>query len=259
MSRNNNNNVSEKKYCKVCQDAGKSEAEFRSHFTRESRDPNSNVTCPLLLALECRYCYKNGHTVKYCPAIKEREKQNKREETSYRFYETSKKVSNPVTFTNPKQSQKNAFTCLNCDSDDEYNNVKNNNTKNNTLNLEFPELVQAKNTAYNSNTNNSYANALATAVPEPKVVKPVLIPVPVPVPVPVSLPKINYIPRTTVPIPIPTPVPTIIVPFPSNIKKLSTISWADMESDSSDEEEEYINSSPVNSKITMVNGYDSDW
>lgn len=257
MSRNTKNTVSEKKYCKVCQDAGKSEAEFRSHFTRESRDPNSNVTCPLLLALECRYCYKNGHTVKYCPAIKEREKQNKREETSYRFYETSKKVSNPIN--NQKQPPRNAFTCLNCESDDEDNNVQNNvkinNAKNNTLNLEFPELVQAKNTAYNSNNSNSYANALATAVPEPKVVKPILIPVPV------SLPKINTIPNTTVPIPITTTVttPTINVPFPSNIKKLSTISWADMESDSSDEEEEEYNSSPINSKITMVNGYDSDW
>ena len=258
MSRNNNNNVSEKKYCKVCQDAGKSEAEFRSHFTRESRDPNSNVTCPLLLALECRYCYKNGHTVKYCPVIKEKEKQNKRDESSYRFYETSKKVSNPVD--KQKQAPRNAFTCLNCDSDDEDNNVQNTNvqntnTKNNTLNLEFPELVQAKNTAYNSNINNSnsYANALATAVPEPKVVKPVLIPVPVPV----SLPKINYIPRTTVTTTVPTP--TINVAFPSNIKKMSTISWADMEDSSDDDEEEYINSSPVNSKITMVNGYDSDW
>ena len=254
MSRNNNNNVSEKKYCKVCQDAGKSEAEFRSHFTRESRDPNSNVTCPLLLALECRYCYKNGHTVKYCPVIKEKEKQNKREESSYRFYETSKKVSNPID--KQKQAPRNAFTCLNCESDDEDNNVKNNNTKNNTLNLEFPELVQAKNTAYNNNNSNNYAAALATAVPEPKVVKPILIPVPVPV----SLPKINYISKTTVPILIPVPTPTINVAFPSNIKKMSTISWADMESDSSDDdEEEYINSSPVNSKITMVNGYDSDW
>ena len=257
MSRNNNNNVSEKKYCKVCQDAGKSEAEFRSHFTREARDPNSNVTCPLLLALECRYCYKNGHTVKYCPVIKEKEKQNKREESSYRFYETSKKVSNTVT--NQKQEQRNAFTCLNCDSDDEDSNVKNSNVKNNSLNIEFPELVQAKKIIYNSN---SYANALATAVPEPKVVKPVLIPVPVPVSLPkiINIPKINTITKTTVSVQMPIPVPTPVnVALPSNVKKLSTISWADMEDDSSDDEEEYINNSPVNSKITMVNGYDSDW
>lgn len=244
MSRNNNNNknkntVSDQKYCKVCQDAGKSEAEFRSHFTRESRDPNSKVTCPLLLALECRYCYKNGHTVKYCPIIKEREKQNKREEASYRHYEMGKKASNPIEKT--KQAPKNAFTCLNCDSDDEDNNKP--------LTEEFPELVKANITVLNTNNNknSNYAAALATAVPEPKVVKSV------PIAIPLSLPN------TTV------PVPTKKIEFPNIIQKTSMLSWADEESDSSDDEEEEeeeeqeYNNSPMNSKNTMVNGYDSDW
>jgi hypothetical protein len=63
-----------KKYCKVCQDAGKSEEEYTSHFTRESKDPNAKVICPLLLSLECRFCYKNGHTIKYCPTLKQKGK-----------------------------------------------------------------------------------------------------------------------------------------------------------------------------------------
>jgi hypothetical protein len=58
------------KYCKVCHDAGKTETEYRSHFTRETRDPSSKVVCPTLLALECRYCFKKGHTVKYCLVLK---------------------------------------------------------------------------------------------------------------------------------------------------------------------------------------------
>jgi hypothetical protein len=237
MSRNNNNNnnknkntVSEQKYCKVCQDAGKSEAEFRSHFTRESRDPNSKVTCPLLLALECRYCYKNGHTVKYCPIIKEREKQNKREEASYRNYEMGKKASKPIEKT--KQAPRNAFTCLNCDSDDEDTKVTHK-----KLTEEFPELVKANITA--PNKNNNYAAALATAVPEPKVVKSV--------PIPISLSKTEVQVTKKVEVPI--------------IKKSSMLSWADEESDSSDdeEEEEEEYNSHINSKNTMVNGYDSDW
>ena len=60
------------KYCKVCHDAGKSESEYRSHFIRETRDPNSKVTCPTLLNLECRFCFKRGHTVKYCKVLKEK-------------------------------------------------------------------------------------------------------------------------------------------------------------------------------------------
>ena len=235
MSRNNNNKkntVSDQKYCKVCQDAGKSEAEFRSHFTRESRDPNSKVTCPILLALECRYCYKNGHTVKYCPIIKEREKMHRREEASYRQYEMDKKASKPIE--KPKQAPRNVFTCLNCDSDDENNNQ---------LTEEFPGLVNANITAPNNNKNknSNYAAALATAIPEPKVIK--LAPVP--------------LPKTTVSV----LVPEKKIEFPNIIKKPSMLSWADEESDSSDdeEEEEELYNSPINSKNKMVNGYDSDW
>jgi hypothetical protein len=65
-------------YCKVCHDSGKPESEYRSHSTRETRDPNSKVTCPMLLAIECRFCHKSGHTVKYCPALKEKKRDDAR-------------------------------------------------------------------------------------------------------------------------------------------------------------------------------------
>jgi hypothetical protein len=94
------------KFCKVCQDAGKSEAEFRSHFIRETRDPNSKITCPTLLAIECRYCYKRGHTLKYCSAFKN--KTNKKTE------QPTKKTEKPL-----EKKQTNAFSCLYADSDDE--------------------------------------------------------------------------------------------------------------------------------------------
>jgi len=70
FNNNNNNNVNSRKpFCKVCADAGKSDT---AHFPRKTPDPNSEVVCPTLLALECRYCFKNGHTVKYCVVLKER-------------------------------------------------------------------------------------------------------------------------------------------------------------------------------------------
>ena len=76
---------SSKMYCKVCHDSGKSEAVYTSHFIRESVDPNSKVLCPTLLALECRFCFCKGHTVKYCSALKRRNSErlrNNNEETT---------------------------------------------------------------------------------------------------------------------------------------------------------------------------------
>lgn len=57
------------KTCKFCKDAGKSENEYTSHFLRESKDPNSRITCPTLLAIQCRYCSKKGHTVSKCQKL----------------------------------------------------------------------------------------------------------------------------------------------------------------------------------------------
>ena len=56
-----------KSFCKVCQDAGKPESTYTSHNVRQTQDKNSPVTCPTLLAQECRVCYKRGHSSKYCP------------------------------------------------------------------------------------------------------------------------------------------------------------------------------------------------
>jgi hypothetical protein len=93
---------SNQKFCKVCQDAGKSETEYRSHFIRETRDPNSKITCPTLLAIECRYCFKRGHTLKYCSAFKNKS------------VKLVKKVEKPKSI----KKETNTFSCL-YDSDDE--------------------------------------------------------------------------------------------------------------------------------------------
>ena len=61
------------KFCKVCQDAGKTLAEYTSHNVRETKSPTARVTCPTLLAQECRFCFNKGHSLKYCPQIKKKE------------------------------------------------------------------------------------------------------------------------------------------------------------------------------------------
>lgn len=72
----NANTNSRKPFCKVCADAGKTDT---AHFPRRTPDLNSEVVCPTLKALECRYCFKNGHTVKYCPVLKERNERDDRD------------------------------------------------------------------------------------------------------------------------------------------------------------------------------------
>ena len=57
------------KFCKICKDSRKSNSVVHSHNVRE----RGRVVCPTLLATECRFCKKKGHTPKFCPKLKERE------------------------------------------------------------------------------------------------------------------------------------------------------------------------------------------
>lgn len=111
MSRiiaNNNNN--KKPFCKVCADAGKTDT---AHFVRLNANPDSPVTCPTLLALECRYCYKSGHTVKYCSILKKNNKENERA-----MRRTLTTLTPPVV-PKPTKKDNNKFAALMDDNDDE--------------------------------------------------------------------------------------------------------------------------------------------
>ena len=74
-----NNQSIMSKFCKVCFEAGKEESVFKSHFVRSGPGMNCPVVCPTLLATECKYCHKVGHTVKYCDVLKNNEKHRRRE------------------------------------------------------------------------------------------------------------------------------------------------------------------------------------
>ena len=102
-SKNYNNKP--KPFCKVCFDAGKTDT---AHFVRSSPDPKSKVTCPTLLALECRYCAQVGHTVKYCSVLK---KNNKDKD---RFDRQTRVVAAPPP--PPPIKNNNMFAALETDS-----------------------------------------------------------------------------------------------------------------------------------------------
>lgn len=57
-----------KRFCKVCFDAGQSEALCTSHYPKSSSGPDGKVICPTLLSQACLTCGKKGHTSSYCRA-----------------------------------------------------------------------------------------------------------------------------------------------------------------------------------------------
>lgn len=129
MSHSNNNNSIKlnnkssvyKTFCKVCQDAGKTDKEYTNHNVR---DRTGKTVCPTLLAQECRNCYKHGHTVKYCPLIKAETKA-----VNKKPYEQQVKAEQPKS--------KNVFMLLESDSESD-NEVEEEQSKE----TEFPVLQQ---------------------------------------------------------------------------------------------------------------------
>lgn len=57
--------AAEKPGCAHCRNLG---LPF-DHWLRASMDPNSEITCKVLLATECRYCHKFGHTSSRCDVL----------------------------------------------------------------------------------------------------------------------------------------------------------------------------------------------
>jgi hypothetical protein len=95
----------------VCFDSGKDESIYTSHFVKSA--PSLGViVCPTLKATECRYCKKSGHTVKFCKALQEKEKMNKKRKEM--------PTKTPVKKEKVVEKVRNPFEALNFDSDDEY-------------------------------------------------------------------------------------------------------------------------------------------
>jgi len=121
MSRTTN---VKKPYCKVCQDAGKPESEYTSHWVK---DLSGKTTCPTLLSTECRYCFKLGHTAKFCNVLAKNNKEKDRAERKLQAMITEK--PKPVVQKKPQ----NGFAALCEDSDSEEEVI---------IVIEYPSLLK---------------------------------------------------------------------------------------------------------------------
>lgn len=108
--------------CKVCQDAGKPENVYSTHYVK---DLNGNITCPTLLSQECRYCHKKGHTTSHCSTLK---KQKEIEEN------LKKPPLSPNKKKAPVEKKANVFAYLDMNSDDDESDDEKEAEQ-------FPELV----------------------------------------------------------------------------------------------------------------------
>lgn len=67
-------------FCGVCYKAGKGKDVYTNHWTRETPDPKSIVTCPTILNTVCKYCKEKGHTMKYCGLLNEKKTRDNKDE-----------------------------------------------------------------------------------------------------------------------------------------------------------------------------------
>ena len=186
LSNNNYSNNAKKPFCKVCFDAGKADT---AHFIRKTPDPKSAVTCPTLLALECRYCLQHGHTVKYCTVL---QKQDKADNKNKRvIFNTPNPIQNPTTTKNS-----NKFAVF--EDEDDLEQLQQlqqqqiceqrilqfptlNTLTNQTLdNIQFPKLATqtlSTKTTINQHTTNKWAAMASVAAnkPIPIIYKPITI------------------------------------------------------------------------------------
>jgi hypothetical protein len=103
---------------------------FNTHFLRESKDPNSRVTCPELLNMVCRYCKTKGHTKGHCPKLKEKndttkktQRESQRDQVGEDGWSTVQKTnrSEKVTSSDPADKSflsKNPFLAISCEEDE---------------------------------------------------------------------------------------------------------------------------------------------
>ena len=101
-----NTKQNNKPFCLVCKNAGKTEKEYTSHYTKSSKEKNAVILCPTILNNICTYCKNKGHFKSNCSVLLEKEKE-KEKEKAYKEYQEKKQ-----TVTQSTQKPKNMFELL---------------------------------------------------------------------------------------------------------------------------------------------------
>jgi hypothetical protein len=139
-----------------------------NHWLRKTPKANSQVICPVLLATNCTYCNKPGHTAGYCQLKKQEMKTAEKEFRTAKYFEKTTSVA--------KTPIKPGFAVLEETSTEKAKTNINTNTKQvgekrTRCEMDFPELViQKSNHKKTENLAFSYSEMAAKPVVEEKIV-----------------------------------------------------------------------------------------
>ena len=168
------NNSSKKPFCKVCHDAGKPESVYTSHCvkTYNIKTGKTDTTCPTLMALECRYCWKLGHTVKFCPVLEENKKMDVERARDRARHEYQARQEQQQAAVQAQNKPKNAFAAFAEEQEEEEREVQELQAKQELqvkqelqAKEDFPALMGNTRVAQNSNAK-SYSCVASTPADE---------------------------------------------------------------------------------------------
>ena len=174
FNNNANRNNSKKPYCKVCHDAGKPESVYTSHCvkTYNINTGKTDTTCPTLLALECRYCWKTGHTVKFCPVLEENKRMDAQRARERARHEYQARQEQQQAAVQTQNKPKNAFAAFAEEQEDEEREAQEEVAKQELqakqelkAEQEFPALMGNTRVVQNNNAK-SYSCVAATPADE---------------------------------------------------------------------------------------------
>ena len=111
--------VAPEAYCAHCFNLGLSESKYRSHYIRATTEPNSAVVCPELLATECKYCFKMGHTVTRCPALASQKKADQKAQYQQEAAKNKQEAAKNTQGKKQAATSTSRFAALDSDSDEE--------------------------------------------------------------------------------------------------------------------------------------------
>lgn len=115
--------ATEKPFCGVCFNSGKTEKEYTSHYTKSVPGAKGLVCCPTILQHTCEYCKEKGHFKANCHILKQKEKM-KMKQIEKNDYKPINHKNTQIILNNPPAKKSTFSLAFGEDSDDEEDNIK---------------------------------------------------------------------------------------------------------------------------------------
>ena len=214
-------NNTDKKYCGVCYKAGKSASEYESHYTKSVPGPNGIITCPVILTSVCKCCGNSGHFYDHCPKKRATENKNRAENKNRTRTHVSSTAATP-----PNRLSGNIFSALATYVDDEMPLIKRARMTESESKAESKAESEAKKEIETLAPNGvSFATMLMKPAPAPVLKTAFKI-----------LPKIQTLPHSD-------RSEKLILAEKILAERKKPCSWLDSDSDSEDDEQQYVDNS----------------